>query len=59
SDLKKRTNAHGQAKTSRNCSRPKPPLPPPKEKKCTEPVRRSSRQKEIKEKEVNAFYYIY
>ena len=27
-----RKNSHGQVKTSRNCSRPKPPLPPLKEK---------------------------
>ena len=52
-EVKRRTNAHGQVKTSRNCSRPKPPLPPMKDKKNCEPLRRSSRQKEIKEKEVS------
>ena len=56
-EVKRRTNAHGQVKTSRNCSRPKPPLPPMKEKKVTEPVRRSSRQQKIKEKEVNYYFY--
>ena len=56
-EVKRRTNAHGQVKTSRNCSRPKPPLPPMKEKKVTEPVCRSSRQQEIKEKEVNYCFY--
>ena len=54
-----RKNSHGLVKTSRNCSRPKPPLPPLKEKKKTEPRRRSSRQKEIKEKEVGNYFKIY
>ena len=50
-----RKNSHEQVITSRNYSRPKPPLPPLKEKK-KQPIRRSSRQKEIKEKEVVNFY---
>ena len=51
-----RKNSHGQVKTSRNCSRPKPPLLPLKQKEKTEPTRRSSRQKEIKEKEVWKYF---
>ena len=47
-----RVNTHGQVKTSRNISHPKPPLPPLKKKKYTGPLCRSSQQQQIKEREV-------
>ena len=53
-----RINAHGQVKTSRNCPRPKPPLPI--KKKVTEgPLRRSSRQKQIRENMVVYFSKVF
>ena len=44
-------NSRGQVKTSRHSPRPKPPLPPMKTKK-QEATRRSSRQLNIKERQV-------